>query len=222
MQNLSIITYAARRFDQVKIVIPHLLSIMDYNDELIFVDYSCPDHCGRWVRSLGDPRVAVVKVYGMNWFHHPHAINIGATFATKPILIVHDIDIMESKDLLSRIREMKHGEWIHTGCASNISGYCAVWKEDFFHVGGYEEALVGHPYHDTAFYSSLDASGVKCVPVLNMPQAQLQPGTDQFRHHEKNGGDTWTQNQDIVKILRQRHPYKNNVSRNWGIGGVVI
>lgn len=210
-----------KRLSQVKQSVPRLLSLIKPGDEVVLVDYSCPERSGAWAKTLNNPNLIIVSVPGKTWWHSSHARNCAMRASSKDILAFMDIDNLLPNGLVERIRGMPKGMFYALLPGTNLSGFCCLWRDDFLKVNGYEEALVGWQYEDTNIYRALDLAGVKRVDLKDVKPQILDPDR-QVRVLEAHGGDVWQQNCAITDILRQRHQWKNNVSRNWGLGWTKI
>ena len=213
--NLSICTYSKNRLKHTQQAVPNLLNITEAGDEIVFVDYSCQEGSGKWVKSLQNPKIKVIYVDNRQWWHAAHARNCAAVNTKNSILVFMDIDNIIPKELLSTIRNMPRGQFYALIPGPDISGFCAMYREDFFKINGYEEAIVGHYYEDTNMYRALDLATVKRIDI-KIPVRVLDPNT-QVRILEAQTGDIWSQNEAITNVLRQKHLYRNNVSRNWAL-----
>jgi glycosyltransferase involved in cell wall biosynthesis len=214
---ISVCTYCMKRFEQAKVSIPHLLSQIGPDDEIVFVDYSCPEKSGSWAKSLSNRHLKTISVTGRSWWNPAHAHNCAAKASIGNILVFMDIDNIFPDGLLGRVRTMSKRSFYAFLPGDNLSGFCCIWKEDFLQINGYEEALAGWGYEDTSLYRALDLAGIKRIDITDVKPQVLNPDK-QTRVLEPTEGDPWQQNWAITDILRQRHPYKNNIHRDWGLG----
>lgn len=218
MNTLSILTFCKGRLEQALLMVPHTLNLLNDGDEIVFVDYSCPQDSGRIVQAKW-PQIRVFWVPHRRWWSMPHARNCAAVNARGDIFIVHDIDILMPPELFERCRQLERGYFYALPPGPNRSGWCAIHRSDFYKVNGYEEGMPPYSYNDTAFYRALDLAKVFRRDITDLDIEVLNPDADnQYRAHQKANGNTWIQNEAICNILRQRHEYKNNISINWGIG----
>lgn len=215
--NISVCTFCKGRLDQAKRSLPHILAQLQDDDEVIFVDYSDADNAGIWARdNIKDAKLKIIWVPHRKYWHMNHARNCAGIHATKDILVFMDIDNLPSKEIIEKIRGMSKGKCYNIGCGPNISGFVAMHKEDYLDVNGYEEALVGHGYDDTSMYIALERKGI--VGVKLDEKFSVIECENQVRIFEPYIGDAWEQNRKIVLTLLERHKYKVNISRNWGLG----
>lgn len=217
--NISVLTYCMARGRHAALMVPYTVALLHDRDEMVFVDYSCPEDSGRAVKAAC-PNVRVVWVPGLTYWHPTHARNCAATAARNDIFIFVDVDNLMAKALFDYCRRLQHGQFFALPPAPGKSGFMAIRRADFFKVNGYEEALIGPSYDDTSMYRALDCAGISRVDIkAHDCDVELIEAENQRRMLEPMNGDTWRQNQDITTILRERHPYRNNVGRNnWGGG----
>ena len=219
MPTISVCTYCMKRLGQAKQSVPHLLSQVKPGDEVVFVDYSCPEGAGGWAKSLNNSQLKVISVPGRSWWNPAHAHNCAMRASAGDIVVFMDIDNMLPNGLLERIRGMPRGQFYAYLPGDNLSGFCCIWRDEFLKVNGYEEALAGWGYEDTSLYRALDLAGVKRVDMKDVKPLVLDPNR-QVRVLEPVMGDPWRQNWAITDVLRQRHRFRNNVNRDWGLGWV--
>lgn len=215
---LSICTFAKNRLEQVKRTLPHTLSILAHEDEIVFVDYSDPQNSGTWAKdNIHDDRIVVIWVPNMKWWHMNHARNCAGVNAKNDILVFMDIDNLPNIHCINAVRNLPPKIWYGAGVGVNISGFAAIRKSDFWSVNGYEEALVGYGYDDTSMHIALGNMGIPRVDLSPDCRPSVIDG-EQVRILEPSNGYTWEQNKKITQILGERHPYRVNVGRNWATG----
>lgn len=223
---ISFCTYCMDRLPQAKISIPRALEALDATDECVLVDFSCPEHTAAVFASLyentPDKRLTIVTVPGMTWWQQTHARNCAALAAQHDLLMFVDIDNLIHKTAIVRARTLQKGSFFALLPGKHFSGFCVIWREDFLKVNGYEEGL-SYGYDDTNFYRALECADIHRIDwtdykpnIIDDPKAALH--WEPMEGPINMGSAQWTQNQTITDILRQRHPYKNNMSRNWGKG----
>lgn len=222
MHSISICTFAMNRLEDVKKSVPHMVSLLNEQDELIFVDYSDPQQSGHWVfENIKDERVVVVEVPGMRLWHMNHARNCAALNASKDVFVFYDIDILVPNRVFDSIRAMPSNLWYGIGVGRNISGFAAISRDNFYKVSGYEEALVGHGYDDTNMHIRLRDAGIERVDLDHTHTVSFHTDV-QVRTIEKDSPFTWDINRRITEVLRERHPFRNNINRNWGCGWIRL
>jgi hypothetical protein len=218
-KGISFCTFSKNRLYQVKKSIPHLLSVMGSNDQLVYVDYDDPNNSKEYVKSLRDPRIKIIWVKDAPWWQMNHARNCACVNADKELLVVMDIDNLINPDITPKIRELDSNNFILIGHGQKgFSGFCALHKKNFLTVNGYEEAIVGYGRDEDSLYGALINLGLNKIQLNNYPPVLLKGNGKTL---ETIGDCSWShQNGLLLQVLRQRNPIKNNVSRNWGKGWV--
>jgi glycosyltransferase involved in cell wall biosynthesis len=215
LPTISVITMCKGRYQQAFDMVPHTKSLLKEGDEIVFVDYSCPENSGRFIEDTY--HVRCVWVPQRRWWNPAHARNCGAVNARGDIFLFVDIDNLVPQKLYEHCRTVPRDKFYALLPAPNKSGFMAINRSDFFKVNGYEEGLAAYGYEDTAMYRALDLAKVGRVDLKDFDVDVIAPD-HQTRCFEPCCGNVWVQNQDICTILRQRHEYRNNVGVNWGIG----
>jgi hypothetical protein len=190
-------------------------------DEAVLVDYDDPEEVGAWAVKLRDPCVCVVRVQGCEWFHMDHARNLGGRASAGEVLIFSDIDFQVSPALIEEASCLVPKTFLVQVDELHSFGFVVVHRADFFEVQGFEEALTAYGHDDFQFRNSLMYLGRTCQRM----RARLEPirAGEQVRvHQERRMAITAACNARIMRALRMLHPFRNNVSRNWGWGGVVL
>jgi hypothetical protein len=159
MLRYSIITTCKGRLHHLKQTL-HLM-VAQPDSEVIVVDYDCPHGTADWV-AQNFPTVKTVRVVAPAVaFNLSDARNRGAAVAEGEFLLFVDADVMLSEDLPLILREvMVPGSFCRfTGNgiieSDQMNGSCAVLKEDFLAVGGYDDVLVGYAGEDIDLYQRL-------------------------------------------------------------------
>ena len=200
---------------------PAALRSLGADDELVFVDYDDPDNCGAWVEGLGDDRVTVVVASKLPFFHVNHARNLGFKAAVCPISIFSDVDYAVSTALVEEARSLAPQTWLAQPDDVGSWGFIVVLRTDVLEVNGWDEAFVAYGCDDMAFRASLTLLGVKC----QIMKARLRPVQREGKQVRMLGADiniSAVYNVRLARALRMLHPYKQNISRNFGWGGDLI
>jgi len=218
---VSLCTYSKNRIFHTMKSIRRAIEVLGVDDELIFVDYSDPNDIGKWVASLGDPRIKVVKVNDRKFYNPAHARNCAGINASREILAFMDIDNLITHELIEEIRGLKKYEFYsYSDGTDHTAGFIVLWRDDYIEINGYEEALAGWGYEDVSMKNSLSIMGIERKSLTNrviVPDDDLYHSTSQFSgsvfSNKRLNND---QNYKLIKTLRERHPYKHNVHRDWG------
>jgi len=181
----AIITTCKGRLHHLKQSIPTFLD--SSADEIVVVDYGCPEDSGRWCKSLGDSRITVVPVLrDTARFNHPRAMNIGAAHTKAKLLAFFDCDILLDGKFLDDAKELikertarfvvptwpLHGEQL-------VCGQVVMPTLAFYHVRGYDEQLVDYGMNDVDIYGRLQLMGWEeyrtCLHnLVNLPHSEAE------------------------------------------------
>lgn len=177
-RTFSIITTCKGRLEHLKKSLPKMVA--QSCDEVIVVDFSCPQGTGDFV-SAKFPSVRLVSVEGQEHFSNWKARNAGAAAATSDVLIFIDADTLLAADAI---------EWVATNvpprtygffdsktsrafnqagprvAANQLKGFQIVPRAAFRRVGGYDEVLEGYAAGaDTDLELRLSMIGLRRVPI---------------------------------------------------------
>lgn len=142
----SIIIPCKGRLAHLKETLPALLAQVGQDDQIIVVDYDCPDGSGAWASTLG---IETVDLENAPIFNLSHARNLGAAAADPDaeILVFLDADSIPQPGWLDAVSvPIALGDvgLVHCG-----PGSCGVRRSVFEHVNGYDESFEG--WGDEAF-----------------------------------------------------------------------
>ena len=127
-------------------------------NELIVVDYSCPDRSGEFVTSQC-PSARVVQVPDQRHFSNWKARNAGAAVATSELLLFVDADTILAPGAIGEIEKHlpvnAYGFFDRQASAASaaggsalaanqLKGFHAIPRDAFRSVGGYDEVLEGY------------------------------------------------------------------------------
>lgn len=163
---ISSITVCKNRLDDLKVTLPRLVTAGV--DEVILVDYNCPQHCGRWAEEHY-PSVKVVRQADDLDFNISRARNLGAQASSSEWLLFIDADVIASAELLQFMRDRNSpGCFFRTerqsGTRPRAWGALAVERTSFDRVGGYDEVFVGWGCEDDDIFYKLAINGVRETP----------------------------------------------------------
>lgn len=164
-------------------------------DELIVVDYSCPDGAGDWVEAAV-PQARVVRVSGQAGFNASRARNAGAAAATSDWLFFVDADILMAPNMLESLRAgVAPGRFYRpfpkrTRVSSQIYGSFCCRREDFEQLGGYDPVIEGWGYEDQDMYERLNALGLR-QSYYPVELAEVIAHEDDERHILPDMHDRW-------------------------------
>jgi hypothetical protein len=155
-RTVSIITTCKGRLEHLKQSLSQMVA--QGSNEVIVVDYSCPEGTGKFVRA-NFPAVRVVPVNGQTHFSNWKARNAGAAVAKSDLLVFVDADTILADGavdaLSSSLPEGAYGffplKTSHTfnpdgpRLASNqLKGFHVIPSAAFRKVGGYDEVFEGY------------------------------------------------------------------------------
>jgi len=219
--SLSVIVGCMGRRIEAEQFVPAVLVQLAAADELVLVDFGDPDGVTEWAVALAESRLTVVRFWPARWFHPNLARNLGCRVAVNEVLVVSDIDKLMPDALLDECRALAVGEFVVQPNGTGSIGWLAVRAADFFNVSGYEEALCGYGWDDFVMRETLNKSGLKMrfsgnlvTSVAREVGCRIYP--DARRHVSSHV------NMRVARDLRILHPFRGNIARNWGAGGVVI
>ncbi len=163
MPSIAFVTTCKKRLHHIRQTLP--LMVAQGLDEIIFVDYGCPEASGDWVEA-NHPGVKVVRVTDDPGFCLTRARNIGAAHAGAEWLAIIDGDILTARGWSEWMRQ--HLAPGHFYRAEPVDGkrdpesYGTVIcrREDFAAIGGYDEVFQGWGGEDDDLYYRLTARGL--------------------------------------------------------------
>lgn len=161
---IALVTTCKGRLHHIRQTLP--LMVAEAPDEVVVVDYGCPDHVGDWV-AAHFPQVKVVRIDDDPGFCLPRARNAGAGATRAEWICFVDADVRIAPGWLAWLRKALRPdafflrdrvqgsfvlETVGTVCCSR-----AAWEG----VGGYDEAYRGWGGEDTDLYHRLEAAGCR-------------------------------------------------------------
>ena len=162
MPTFAIVTTCKGRLHHLKQTLP-LMAAQGPN-EIIVVDYGCPDGTANWIEATF-PDVTVVRLDDDPGFSASRARNAGARAAGCDWLCFVDADVLIAPGLLDWMRD--HADSRHfyqVGKRHNqlsmLFGTITCPREAFERVGGFDEAFMGYGYEDSDLCDMLRQIGV--------------------------------------------------------------
>lgn len=167
--SVSIVTMCKGRLQHLKQTIWSMLQ--QDCDEVIVVDYGCPDGAADWIESVAIPKLKCVRVVNnTDEFSCSRARNIGASVASSEYIAFIDADARLPSGCVDRIiNAMRRNAW-QLACPARgefINGQCVVTRKAWSQVRGYDEGFVGWGYDDIDFYDRVKAAGIASGLVQN-------------------------------------------------------
>ena len=175
---IAVITICKGRLDHLKQTLPLMLG--QSPDQVVVVDYGCPQHTGDWVEKHY-PQCKVVRVMDDQNFNAARARNIGAAAAEAKWLCCLDADVVVQPGWLDWLRPRLQNQNVYFR-SSKVNdnrvlesyGMACVSHSAFDRIGGYDEAFCGWGAEDDDFFSRLMSGGfeeagyppgfINCIP----------------------------------------------------------
>ena len=224
---LSFLTYCKGRLDAAKQTLPNLYNLIQdkankVSAEIVLVEYDDTDLWNWWSKQNFDPQIFhyVWVKYADKW-HMNHARNVAAVESHGDVLVFMDIDNILLPATVTELADLKPGEFAVAGRGEHLSGFLACHSEDYDKVNGYEESLSGYGYDDDAMRICLQNAGLQQRELVNKPTV-LQHGERTKFLDTQDTVASWQVNKYTFELLRQLHPWKNNLNRNYGLGGELL
>jgi len=155
---ISLITTCKGRLTHLKQSLPAFAQ--SGAEQIIVVDYACPDHTQDWVRD-NFPEVTIVALTDRPYFNPSDARNSGARSASGDYLLFLDADVLIGRRFVRRLPASppKLVRFVIQPNGRGIAGSCFVERAAFNKVGGYDTFLgEGYGYEDFDLYRRLDAT----------------------------------------------------------------
>lgn len=164
MTKISLVTVSKGRLHHLERTLP--LMMAQGADEVVVVDYDCPDGSGDWAEALF-PEAKVVRVTDEQGFSLSRARNIGASHAKGDWLAFVDADVETRMGWVAWMREhLAPGHFyladqIPGERDPDIFGTVICTRTDFEAIEGHDEAITGWGGEDSDLYRRLkEISGV--------------------------------------------------------------
>jgi glycosyltransferase involved in cell wall biosynthesis len=214
---LSLITTCKNRLPHLKQTLP--LMLQQPHAEVIVVDYGCEQGTAAWVKEH-HPAAKLVQVNDDPVFCLTRARNMGAKNASRKVLCFVDADVLVHFEL---------GKWLELNQDPNafylypvrkeraLDGFLIVTSENFFKVGGYDEAIRGWGGEDFDLYERLARTGLSRSSV---PQESISsiPHGDELRQLSEDEGGFGTK-MDTLSMIQLYGAIKRD---SWQLTGKEI
>jgi hypothetical protein len=176
-RSFAIVTTCKGRLNHLKLALPRMVA---QADQVIVVDYSCPQAAGEYVLS-NFPSAQVVSVEGEEFFSNWKARNAGASAATTDVLLFVDADSVLAEGAIASIAEQlpvraygfvpaPNAQSLNRSglplAMNQLSGFLAVPAAEFRRVGGYDEMFEGYASGaDVDLRTRLNLAGLTAFPL---------------------------------------------------------
>jgi len=194
--SIAFITTCKGRLSHLQQTLPLLME--QQPDEMIVVDYDCPQNAGAWAYSRFKS-VKSVKVSDAPNFNLSRARNIGASYATSKWLCFIDADICAQQGWVEWLRQNLREGFFYTQAAldgrlsNGAQGTCVCEHSAYRTAGKYDEVLQGWGGEDDDFYYRLRRQGfkranfphtsIKPIPHLNAERTNFYTEKDHLKSH---------------------------------------
>ena len=162
MKDIAFITTCKSRLHHLQQTLPLLLA--ESSEEIIVVDYGCPQGTGDWV-SNNYPTVSVIRVDDDPGFCLPRARNLGAQKSSASWLCFIDADVKVTPGWIRWMEDnLETGRFYRAGKIDGVRildtwGTVLCSRKGFFGIGGYDEAFRGWGGEDDDLYERLKIAG---------------------------------------------------------------
>ena len=163
MRSIAFVTTCKGRLHHLKETLP--LIVAQAPDEIIVVDYGCPQGTGDWVETHY-PGVSVVRVTDDPGFCVARARNLGAARSSSRWVCFIDADVRINAGWVAWLRGNLHPKFFYRAAPVNGQrdkdtwGTVACTRKAFEAIEGYDEAFRGWGGEDGDLYMRLAALGL--------------------------------------------------------------
>lgn len=164
MDRIAFVTTCKNRLHHLQQTLP--LWVAEAPDEIVVVDYGCPQGTGDWVEANW-PQVKVVRVTDDPGFCLSRARNLGAAAADAEWVCFIDADILVRAGWVAWMRaHLRRGGVYRAGAVgkrrqTETSGTAVLERAAWRAVGEYDELFTGWGGEDTDLYDRLQLAGVE-------------------------------------------------------------
>lgn len=226
LPNLWVVTTCMGRLNHLRCSVP--LVLRHHQVHQCIVDYSCPDHCGDWIRTqfpsaVDSGRCVVESVSGHTLFNKCSALNAGARRAQREgaqYLCFLDADTLVDREcfnwLLPQLEKRRF--FIAARQSSDfdlpsLTGLLVVSADEFARTDGFDETFRGWGFEDIEMRLRLHI--VHGLAYADVPLSLVQPiaHDDQMRSASYAEKDIQTSNRQnmwrvVTKLTEWRRKYR--------------
>lgn len=207
---ITAVTTCMGRLNHLETTLPMMLEEFD---EVVLVDWSCPQKSGDWARSQG---AEVVYQLDQKYWNASKARNLGARAVKNRSVCFIDADTMvmpgtakEIESLLNLSTMVVASRNAKNSDVPNLNGFIAVDIGHFWGVKGYNESLEGYAIEDGYLRAQL------CLE-RNLKVARLSPGAlGAIRHSDEMRGQF--QKEDIFTTSKRNFNLLLDYLRSHGV-----
>lgn len=161
--SIAFITVCSGRLEHLKQTLP--IIIEGQPDEIIVVDYNCPQNSGQWV-SENYPNVKVIRSHIKEKFNLSKGRNLGISNVSSNVACIIDADIKIDPDFVNWIRNNVHINSFYRHEPKNGVRDKETWgtvicsRKNIIEIGMYDEVFSGWGGEDDDLYYRLRSAGV--------------------------------------------------------------
>jgi hypothetical protein len=175
MATFSAVTVCKNRLNDLVVTLPRLDSAGF--DEVILVDYGCPQNSGDWARDH-HPKVKILRYAADAGFNASRARNIGGKAASSDWIFFVDADIVINPGFIPYLKKhVKESNYYRTkkypGNKRIGYGSFVVARDDFLRINGFDEVFSGWGCEDDDIFYRLDMSGLREQELPNSLIAEI-------------------------------------------------
>ena len=207
---ISFCVTSRNRLSQISQTLEHNLKMLDGRHELALVNYGCEqgldDFMVQFEPFMKSGVLRYFSAFGVSQFHGAKAKNLSHRLATGDILFNLDGDNFISLDMIDKIVKLfaEHPYAVmHAASSRSTDGTCgriALHRENFYHLGGYDESFLPLYAEDTnlierAMLLGLPYFHVICEspapienPVVSVSQVRTASGNKEMNAANKRFG----------------------------------
>ena len=159
---VGFVTTCKGRLHHLKQTLPRIVA--DQPDEIVVVDYECPQGAGAWVES-NHPSVKVIYTGDGSPFNLSRARNAGIRGSRADVLCLIDADVLIESGFVTWIRQRARQRVIFRHAVNNGHRDRETWgtfvcpRKLLFEVGLYDEVFDGWGGEDTDIFYRLKMAG---------------------------------------------------------------
>lgn len=177
---IAVVTTCKNRRSDLEMSLPAMVEAGF--DEVVLVDYGCPQGAGEWAKST-HPSVKVVYHDADSGFSASKARNLGAQAVVADWIFFVDCDILIAPDfvayLRSRLTECRYYRAEEHGRNERVAyGSFVVLRDDFTRVGGYDEMYRGWGCEDDDVFFRLTSIGTRLSEFPSRFLTELKTAED--------------------------------------------
>jgi glycosyltransferase involved in cell wall biosynthesis len=181
---ISFGTVCMNRLHHIKLTLPQNIedNLLYPEVEFILLDYNSTDGLEQWVQQemqehLQSGKLKFYRTSEPQYFNRSHSRNMAFQLSSGDIICNVDADNYTGPDFAEYINDsFLKDDSIFLVSAFNEEymeykdayGRVCAWREDFFNIGGYDEAMQSYGHEDTDLYDRLKRYGRKEINITDI------------------------------------------------------